>query len=75
MGLGTGDLAIPLTFLVSTLHAYGIGYAIPTMLGGLLGLTTLFYYIQGKKNTVLPALPPITAGLLLGYTITWIALG
>jgi presenilin-like A22 family membrane protease len=67
MGLGTGDLAIPLIFTVSVLRDYDLTQAIATSLGGLLGLMALFLYIVNKKEVVLPALPPITVGLLLGF--------
>jgi presenilin-like A22 family membrane protease len=75
IGIGTGDMALPLTFTVSVLKDYGPGYAIPTALGGLLGLVWLFYYIQGKRKVVLPALPPITAGLLSAFGFCWLVYG
>lgn len=67
LGLGTGDLAIPLVFSVSVLRDYTVTQAAATSLGGLLGLAALFFYIINKKDVVLPALPPITLGLLLGF--------
>ncbi len=67
LGLGTGDLAIPLVFSVSVLRDYTLTQAVTTSLGGLLGLAALFFYILNKKDVVLPALPPITLGLLLGF--------
>lgn len=67
LGLGTGDLAIPLVFTVSVLRDHAMKQAVATSLGGLLGLVALFLYILKKKDVVLPALPPITFGLLLGY--------
>ncbi len=69
LGLGTGDLAIPLVFSVSVLRDYSMTQAITTSLGGLLGLMALFFYILNKKDIVLPALPPITVGLILGYAV------
>ncbi|MFH1055274.1 MAG: presenilin family intramembrane aspartyl protease [Candidatus Altiarchaeota archaeon] len=73
--LGAGDIAIPLTFSASVLAAKGAGYAIPTALGGLLGLIALFYYILGREKVTLPALPPITAGLIFGYALCLLTLG
>jgi presenilin-like A22 family membrane protease len=67
IGLGTGDLAIPLAFTVSVLGATNLTHTIATSLGGLLGLLLLFAYILNKKDIVLPALPPLAAGLILGY--------
>ena len=69
MGLGTGDLAIPLMFTISVLADTNLTTAITTSLGGLLGLTLLFAYILNKKDVVLPALPPLAAGLILGYLV------
>lgn len=69
IGLGTGDLAIPLVFSVSVLRDYGINHAFFTVAGGLLGLISLFFYISGKRGIALPALPPIATGLILGFLI------
>jgi len=76
LGLGTGDIAIPLTLCASILKDYGAGYAIPTAFGGLIGLIGLFFYVEQKKDhAAMPALPPITIGLLFGFGITLLALG
>jgi len=75
MGLGAGDIAIPLTFSASVLASHGMGYALTTAYGGLLGLTALYYYMLGKRDVTLPALPPITAGLLIGYCLCAIIVG
>lgn len=69
LGLGTGDLAIPLMFCVSVLRDYSMTQAIATSLGGLMGLVALFLYILNKKDIVLPALPPITVGLIIGFGV------
>ena len=69
LGLGTGDLAIPLTFTVSVLRDTTLAHAIITSIGGLIGLIILFAYILNKKDIVLPALPPLAAGLIIGYAI------
>ena len=69
LGLGTGDLVMPLVFTVSVLHDYNLTIAVITGLGGLLGLLTLFYYILNKKDITLPALPPIVGGLIIGFGI------
>jgi presenilin-like A22 family membrane protease len=70
LGLGTGDLTIPLMFTASLLRQYPLTTSIITAAGGLLGLTALFIYTTSRKDVILPALPPITAGLLLGYGIS-----
>jgi len=74
LGLGTGDLAIPLVFSVSLLREYTLANSVITSLGGCLGLIALFLYTTGKKDVVLPALPPITAGLLLGFGLSFLIL-
>jgi presenilin-like A22 family membrane protease len=75
MGLGAGDIALPVTFAVSVFSSHGAGYAIATAYGGLSGLVWVFLYIMGKKNVTLPALPPITLGLIAGYSICRLILG
>ena len=69
LGLGTGDMVMPLVFTTALLRNHPLGTAIITSLGGLFGLIALFIYITQKKGVVLPALPPITIGLLIGYLI------
>jgi len=75
MGLGAGDVALPTTFAVSVLAAHGAGYAITVALGGLLGVVSLFYYLLDREGATLPALPPITAGLIAGYGLCLLILG
>ncbi len=70
LGLGTGDLAIPLIFAVSLLREYSLAASIITVCGGLLGLVALFFYITQEKDVLLPALPPITVGLLFGFGVS-----
>lgn len=72
LGLGTGDLAIPLVFSVSVLSDYGINHALLTIAGGLFGIISLFFYISKKREIALPALPPIAIGLILGFLVSWI---
>jgi presenilin-like A22 family membrane protease len=70
LGLGTGDLTIPLVFTASLLRQHTLETSLITAAGGLIGLAALFVYTTQKKDVVLPALPPITAGLLLGYAVS-----
>jgi len=74
LGLGTGDLAIPVIFSVSVLRDYSFMNAILTGLGGLVGITLLFVYILNKKEVALPALPPICAGLIAGFLVGLVVL-
>lgn len=69
LGLGTGDLVIPLVFTVSVLSDYSLINAIAASLGGCLGLIILFLYILNKEDVTLPALPPIALGLILGFAV------
>ncbi len=64
--LGGGDLAIPLMLSVSTLRI-GIPNAIFTSIGSLIALVLLFKFILKKPGMALPALPPVSAGGILGF--------
>lgn len=68
LGLGTGDLAIPLVFTVSVLKDYSPANAIITSAGGLIGLLILYRITLKKEHTTLPALPPIALGLFTAFT-------
>lgn len=70
LGLGTGDLAIPLVFTVSVFKDYAMTNAITTAAGGLVGIILLFLYIQKRKKVTLPALPPLAIGLITGFGIS-----
>lgn len=72
LGLGTGDLAIPLIFSVSVMRDYSFTNAIVTAAGGLIGIILLFVYILNKKECALPALPPICAGLIAGFGVSFL---
>lgn len=74
LGLGAGDIALPLSFSVSILATYSVTHAVSTMLGGMAGLVWLFYYILDRKGLTLPALPPIITGSLIGFTTAHVIL-
>jgi len=66
--IGTGDFVIPLMFSVSLLNdPYGLKYALTAAFGGLIGALALFFYAIRKEHHALPALPPIAAGLIIGF--------
>ncbi|PKP53221.1 MAG: hypothetical protein CVT90_02300 [Candidatus Altiarchaeales archaeon HGW-Altiarchaeales-3] len=69
--IGTGDFIVPVIFSVTLLvtSGYGLTYAIAAAFGGLIGLVALFIHAIGKEHLAFPALPPITAGLLLGFAV------
>jgi len=75
MGLGAGDIALPLTFSVSVLGGHGMAHALSTAAGGLVGLAALIWYMMDKRDVTLPALPPITFGLLAGYGLGLLLFG
>ncbi|ODS37039.1 MAG: hypothetical protein A7316_09660 [Candidatus Altiarchaeales archaeon WOR_SM1_86-2] len=79
--LGTGDFAIPCMFAVSVLRDARLMeypspelHAIVTAIGGLVGVMALFIYIMKKEHVALPALPPISAGLILGLGLSLLIL-
>lgn len=68
MEIGTGDFVVPLMFSVSLLgDPYGLKFALVSALGGLIGALALFFYAMRKEHHALPALPPIAAGLIIGF--------
>ncbi len=67
--LGGGDLAIPLVFTVSLLRI-GIIHTIAASLGALTALVLLFTYLLKRPGIAIPALPPVTAGSILGFLIS-----
>jgi presenilin-like A22 family membrane protease len=71
LGIGTGDLALPSVFTVSILREYSqnLPLVMITVLGGLIGLISLFFYILKREKVTLPALPPITIGLVIGFLV------
>lgn len=71
--LGGGDLAIPLMFTVSTMRV-GLMHSLATAIGALVALIILFSYVIRKPGIALPALPPITAGGLIGFLISVIVI-
>ncbi len=74
LGLGTGDLAVPLIFSVSVMRDYSFTNAAITAAGGLIGITLLFVYILNQEKVALPALPPICAGLIVGFGVSLMVL-
>jgi len=69
MLLGTGDLALPVVLVVSSL-SYGVGAGIIVGLSALFGLfLTHILFIQ--KGRPMPALPPIALCSILGFLIAF----
>jgi len=68
--LGGGDIAIPLMFSVSTLASFSLIQALSVAIGSAAALGLLIYYSAKKPGRVLPALPFISAGSILGFLIS-----
>jgi presenilin-like A22 family membrane protease len=65
--LGGGDLVIPLVFSVSVMRDFSAMHSIAIMLGGLAAVSLLFLYVSKTPGKAMPALPPITVGMLLSF--------
>lgn len=74
LSIGTGDLAIPSMFVVSILHEFSILHSLFALIGGFIGLLSLFSYILKREKVALPALPPIATGLVVGFLIGFFVL-
>ncbi len=71
--LGGGDLAIPLMFSVSVLRI-GIINAVAAAIGSFIALLLLFYFMLRKPGMALPALPPVSAGGIIGFLVSLLLL-
>ncbi len=68
--LGGGDVVFPIIAAGVALGVWGIYGALLTTLGAVLGLGLLLLFSEKKKSY--PAMPLITAGVLLMYLINWL---
>lgn len=66
--LGGGDIAFPMLFINLVFLKYGIINALLVILFSTLALSLLLIF--GKKDKSYPALPPLTAGCLVGYLLS-----
>lgn len=74
IGLGTGDVAIPLVFFVGVLRTFQSWVpVIGAVAGALVGLGVILYYVTNVKRVALPALPPIIGGSVIGLGIALLA--
>jgi len=72
--LGTGDIVLPLIFIVSLLTSFGFKYAMFSLIGVTIALVLLLNWrisSTDKKSRPLPAMPFLALGLFGGF---WIAL-
>lgn len=65
--LGTGDLIAPVMFEVSTL-SYNPIATVFVFIGAVASIS-IFLYLVWEKKVVLPALPPIVAGMIVSFVI------
>ncbi|MGC9049240.1 MAG: presenilin family intramembrane aspartyl protease [Patescibacteria group bacterium] len=78
--LGTGDLALPMIFVISAFRSscdswsnsckFAILPPILIILGTLLGIVFINLVMMGKERKPLPALPPLAIGAILGFLIS-----
>lgn len=68
--LGGGDIAMPLMFSVSILSSFSLVHALYSIIGATVALGLLIYFLSKKPGNVLPALPFISAGSILGFLIS-----
>lgn len=74
LGIGTGDFALPAVFSVSVLQDFSLFHAFFALIGGLIGLISLFFFIIKRERVTLPALPPLAIGLFLGFLVGFLIL-
>ncbi|MFH1365485.1 MAG: presenilin family intramembrane aspartyl protease [archaeon] len=68
--LGGGDVIFPIITSGVIMKSFGIIPALFVILGAVLGLSYLFFFAEKKK--FYPAMPFITAGILIGLGLFWI---
>jgi presenilin-like A22 family membrane protease len=73
IGLGTGDIAIPLVFFVGILRSFNNWFLVGgAVLGAALGLFLTIYYVTQVKRVALPALPPILGMSFIGFGLSFL---
>ena len=70
--LGGGDIVFPIIASGVMLKTLGLVSALLVAIGATLGLAYLFFF--AKKRRFYPAMPFITAGILIGMAIAWVVL-
>ncbi len=71
MELGTGDLIMPIMVSVASFYVFGLLGTLSVIIGATLAFIVLIYYIS-KRKLFLPALPPLTAGCLIGLGVFYL---
>ncbi len=70
--LGGGDLVMPLMFTIAVLREFGLVTAIATMAGSMIVLVLFFAWLFQRPGKAYPALPPVTLGAILGWSLATI---
>ena len=70
--LGGGDVVFPIITAGVMLKTLGLMSAILVIVGAMLGLAYLFFFAEKKK--FYPAMPFITAGIILGIVVSYLVL-
>jgi len=70
--LGGGDVVFPIITAGVMLKTLGFTSALLVIIGATLGLTYLFFF--SKKKKFYPAMPFITAGILLGIAVSYLVI-
>ncbi|MCK4327333.1 MAG: hypothetical protein KAW41_02540 [Candidatus Diapherotrites archaeon] len=71
--LGGGDLVMPLVFSVAVLREFGLVTALSTVTGSMLCLILFFAWLFKRPGRAYPALPPVTLGAIIGWSIAVLA--
>ncbi len=70
--LGGGDVIFPIITAGVVMAKFGGFHALFVIFGATIGLTYLFFFAEKKK--FYPAMPFITAGILIGLGLSWLIL-
>lgn len=71
--LGGGDLVMPLVFSIAVLREFGLVTALATVTGSMVTLILFFAWLFNRPGKAYPALPPVTIGAIVGWSIAVIA--
>lgn len=69
--LGGGDIAFPLLFS-ATIYAATNQVIVPLIITIFTSLALLLLYVFAEKNKYYPAMPFLSLGCFLGYSVTWL---
>jgi presenilin-like A22 family membrane protease len=72
LGLGTGDIAIPIVFFVSLVRQFTFVQVLGAVMGGIVGLGLTIYYVTQVRRAALPALPPIIGFSIIGLGLSFL---